>query len=59
LIIFRFWRIVKVIEAVVMGVSFSHEEELESLKEQCQHLEAQLAAEKEKNAQLVSQLGSK
>ncbi|KAI8884699.1 hypothetical protein K501DRAFT_322850 [Backusella circina FSU 941] len=59
LIIFRFWRIVKVIEAVVMGVSFSHEEELESIKEQCERLEAQLAAEKEKNAELVKQLESK
>ncbi|KAI8084388.1 uncharacterized protein B0P05DRAFT_436756, partial [Gilbertella persicaria] len=32
LIIFRLWRVVKIIEAAVMSVSFTHQEELEELR---------------------------
>jgi hypothetical protein len=49
LIVFRLWRVVKVIEAVIMSVSFTHQEELDELKVKYAELE-------EKNRQLLMQL---
>lgn len=57
LIIFRLWRIVKVVESVIKSVSFTHEEELESLKEAYKELESQLKIQEEKNQELLNKLG--
>ncbi|CAO3674847.1 unnamed protein product [Rhizopus stolonifer] len=56
LIVFRLWRIVKVIEAVILSVSFTKEEELDKLKEKYARLEAMLKVEQEKNAKLEQQM---
>ncbi|KAI9486739.1 MAG: hypothetical protein EXX96DRAFT_516992 [Benjaminiella poitrasii] len=40
LIILRFWRVVKVVEATIRSISFTHEEELEQLKSDYAKLEA-------------------
>ncbi|KAI9358792.1 hypothetical protein BD770DRAFT_442993 [Pilaira anomala] len=56
LIIFRLWRIVKVVESVIKSVSFTHEEELESLKEAYKELESKLKMQEEKNQELLNKL---
>ncbi|KAI8982345.1 hypothetical protein BDF20DRAFT_866430 [Mycotypha africana] len=53
LIIFRFWRIVKIIEAAVMSVSYAHQEELEKLKTDYTTLEAAYKAEQARNNELL------
>ncbi|KAI9261829.1 hypothetical protein EDC94DRAFT_103131 [Helicostylum pulchrum] len=57
LIIFRLWRVVKVVESVIKSVSYAHEEELEALKESYQELETKLKIQEEKNRQLLNELG--
>ncbi|KAI9031699.1 hypothetical protein CLU79DRAFT_694099, partial [Phycomyces nitens] len=44
LIIFRLWRIVKVIDAVIKGVNYSNEERIDSLIEELDHSRAAYAA---------------
>ncbi|KAI8638872.1 hypothetical protein BD408DRAFT_422393 [Parasitella parasitica] len=55
LIILRLWRVVKVIEAAIVSVSFAHKEELEELKAKYAELEAKYKQEHEKNQRLVEQ----
>ncbi|KAI8340059.1 hypothetical protein BC941DRAFT_371861 [Chlamydoabsidia padenii] len=59
LIIFRLWRIVKVMDAVVKGLTYTNEEQIEALTEQleasqqrCALLEKQLQDERQRNASL-------
>lgn len=54
---FRLWRVVKVVEAVVMSVSFAHQEELDQLKVSYAELETKLKLEEEKNKQLLAEMG--
>ncbi|KAG0967714.1 hypothetical protein G6F31_003528 [Rhizopus arrhizus] len=56
LIVFRLWRIVKVIEAVILSISYTHEEELDRLKESYAKLEDKLKIEQQKNTELQQQL---
>ncbi|KAL0141060.1 hypothetical protein V8B55DRAFT_1512668 [Mucor lusitanicus] len=53
LIILRSWRVVKIIEAAILSVSFAHEEELEELRANYAELEAKYKQEVEKNQQLL------
>ncbi|CEP14111.1 hypothetical protein [Parasitella parasitica] len=55
LIILRLWRVVKIIEAAIVSVSFAREEELEELKTKYAELEAKYKQEQEKNQQLLAQ----
>lgn len=52
LIVFRLWRVVKIIEAAVMSVSFAHEEELEQLREDYEKLQAKYKEQVELNQKL-------
>jgi hypothetical protein len=52
--VFRLWRVVKIIEAAVMGVSFAHEEELEQLKEDYEKLEKKYKEQVELNQKLTN-----
>lgn len=56
MIVFRLWRIVKVIEAVILSISYTHEEELDRLKESYAKLEDKLKIEQQKNTELQQQL---
>ncbi|SAM03978.1 hypothetical protein [Absidia glauca] len=63
LIIFRLWRIVKVMDAVVKGLSYTNEEQVEALMEQleasqqrCDLLERQLEDERRRNEAMQRQL---
>jgi hypothetical protein len=63
LIIFRLWRIVKVMDAVVKGLSYTNEEQVEALMEQleasqqrCDFLERQLEDERRRNEAMQHQL---
>ncbi|KAI7895320.1 uncharacterized protein EV154DRAFT_559422 [Mucor mucedo] len=56
LIVFRLWRVVKVVEAVILSVSFTHQEELDELKVAYAELETKLKLEEEKNKQLLNEL---
>ncbi|KAL7332189.1 hypothetical protein PS15p_204268 [Mucor circinelloides] len=53
LIILRLWRVVKIIEAAILSVSFAHAEELEELRASYAELEAKYKQEQEKNQQLL------
>ncbi|KAL9537923.1 hypothetical protein MBANPS3_011344 [Mucor bainieri] len=53
LIILRLWRVVKIIEAAILSVSYAHEEELEDLRASYAELEAKYKQEVEKNQQLL------
>ncbi|KAK4520095.1 uncharacterized protein ATC70_008225 [Mucor velutinosus] len=53
LIILRLWRVVKIIEAAILSVSFAHQEELEALRASYAELEAKYKQEVEKNQQLL------
>ncbi|RCI00852.1 hypothetical protein CU097_015003 [Rhizopus azygosporus] len=57
LIIFRLWRVVKVIEAVVLSMSFTHQEELEKLKERNEELQEKLKQVEQRNRELEQQVG--
>ncbi|KAI9274207.1 hypothetical protein BY458DRAFT_539499 [Sporodiniella umbellata] len=59
LIVFRLWRVVKVIEAVVLSVNFTNEETLDKMKKKYAELEDQLKAEQEKNIKLEQQLNER
>lgn len=54
--VFRLWRVVKVVEAVILSVSFTQQEELEKLKVAYAELETKLKVEEEKNKQLLNEL---
>ncbi|CEI92734.1 hypothetical protein RMCBS344292_06987 [Rhizopus microsporus] len=56
LIIFRLWRVVKVIEAVVLSMSFTHQEELEKLKERNEELQEKLKQVEQRNRELEQQV---
>ncbi|KAI8098664.1 uncharacterized protein BX664DRAFT_381349 [Halteromyces radiatus] len=63
LIIFRLWRIVKVMDAVVKGLSYTNEEQVEELIKQLEEskqaralLEQQLEDERRQNQELQAQL---
>lgn len=56
LVVFRLWRVVKVVEAVILSVSFTQQEELEKLKVAYAELETKLKVEEEKNKQLLNEL---
>jgi len=47
------WRVVKIIEAAILSVSFAHAEELEELRASYAELEAKYKQEQEKNQQLL------
>ncbi|KAI9307761.1 hypothetical protein BJ944DRAFT_228335 [Cunninghamella echinulata] len=66
LIIFRLWRIVKVMDAVIKGFAYSNEEEMDELREEIEKLksayatlEKQFVEANNKNEELKRQLESK
>ncbi|KAI8378977.1 hypothetical protein BD560DRAFT_324709 [Blakeslea trispora] len=52
LIIFRLWRVVKIIEAAIRSVSLSHQEELDELKQAYAELQIKYQQEVEKNGRI-------
>ncbi|CAO3607836.1 unnamed protein product [Cunninghamella blakesleeana] len=56
LIMFRLWRVVKIMDAVVKGLTYSNEEELDRLQEEIEHLKATNAALEKENQVLKTQI---